>query len=138
MPACTCASSIIDCVIHPTNDFPEVGHVIDDELWGLVLAYLRRPADANTVDGQPVFTFDPVLTSPEQATYNDILALWQANLSHLTPAEYATIRPHLVTIRDHRQMGRNAFMALTATERDRLTYDVQAATTTILLAVLRD
>jgi hypothetical protein len=135
MLGCSCLADV-DCAIHPDNDFPEPGHLIDETLFGLVLVYLRRPADANTVDGEPVFTFTPPLSDPEQATYSDILSRWRANLRHLTTL--ATIRPHLVTIRDHRQMGRNAFMALTATERDRLTYDVQAATTTILLAVLRD
>jgi hypothetical protein len=50
----------------------------------------------------------------------------------------AELRAPVQTIRDLRQMGRNAFMALTAAERDRLLYDAQAATTTILLALLRE
>jgi hypothetical protein len=80
----------------------------------------------------------PDLSPIDLAIVNDIVALLESGMSHLTPAEYANIRPQLVIIRDLRQMGRNAFMALSATERDRLLYDAQAATTTILLAVLRE
>ena len=82
--------------------------------------------------------FDPPLTASEQATYAILVPLARSGIIHLTPAEYADIRAQLVTIRDLRQMGRNAFMALTAAERDRLLYDAQSAATTILLAILRE
>jgi hypothetical protein len=134
MPACTCGSSLIDCAIHPGNTGTPVGQRVDDDLWALVLANLRHPLDA---DGE-TFTFDPPLTAPEQATLDDVLRMFRAGMTDLTLAQYQAIRPHLTTIRDLRQMGRNAFMALTAAERDRLLYDAQAATTTILLAMLRE
>jgi hypothetical protein len=107
-------------------------------LMELASTYIRQPTGAylDSVTG-PVVEFDPVLTSQEQATYDSLVASLDAPLT-LTPTEWAAIRPHLTTIRDLRQMGRAAFMALTAAERDRLVYDAQAATTTILLAMLRD
>lgn len=56
----------------------------------------------------------------------------------LSDDEWTAIRPHLQTLRDLRQMGRNAFMALTAAERDRLLYDALVAQTIVDLAILRD
>jgi hypothetical protein len=134
MPACVCGSTSLQCVIHPGNTGTPTGQVVDDRLWALVLANLRHPLDA---DGE-AFTFEPPLTAQEQATLDDVLRMVRAGMTDLTLAQYQAIRPHLVTIRDLRQMGRNAFMALTAAERDRLLYDAQAATTTILLAMLRE
>lgn len=104
----------------------------------LCARYLRPAAESYVEDGTPVLVFVPVLTTEEQATYATLLALAKSGMSHLTPDEYATVRPQLTVIRDLRQMGRNAFMALTAAERDRALYDAQAATTTILLALLRE
>jgi hypothetical protein len=105
----------------------------------LCRTFLRTPIEyhLDTVTG-PALTFAPPLTAPEQVMYATLLALARSGMQHLTPAEYETIRPQLVVIRDLRQMGRNAFMALTAAERDRLMYDAQSATTTILLALLRE
>ena len=51
---------------------------------------------------------------------------------------YDLVRPDLQTLRDLRQTGRNAFMGLSATERDRLMYDAFTATTRIFLAILRE
>lgn len=51
---------------------------------------------------------------------------------------YNAVRSEMQTLRDLRQMGRNAFMALTAAERDRLIYDALTAQTIIDLAILRD
>lgn len=107
-------------------------------LSALCQEYLRPAASMATEAGVPVLTFEPPLTAPEQATYNTLLALARSGMQHLTPAEYETVRPQLVVLRDLRQMGRSAFMALTAAERDRLMYDAHAATTTVLLALLRD
>jgi hypothetical protein len=106
----------------------------------LCALHLRPPIGSATDDetGDPLLDFDPPLDAQEQTTYDSLLALARSGMEHLTPDEYATIRPQLVIIRDLRQMGRNAFMALTAAERDRLLYDAQAATTTILLALLRE
>jgi hypothetical protein len=99
--------------------------------------HLRAPSNVTMAEGEPLFTFDPPLTSQEQATLDLIIKYVRSGMT-VTYAGYLAIRPHLTTIRDLRQMGRNAFMALTAAERDRLLYDAQAATTTILLAMLRE
>lgn len=72
------------------------------------------------------------------AAETEVVEAFIRSMARLTVADRDAIRPSIVVIRDLRQMGRNAFMALTATERDRLLYDAQAATTTILLAVLRE
>lgn len=91
------------------------------------------PNGGPTVD----ITYDPDLTPEEQATW-DTLAQLATGATLITPAELDTIRPSMVALRDLRQMGRAAFMALTAAERDRLSYDAHVATTMILLAILRD
>lgn len=119
--------------MHPGNTGTPVGQEVDDRLWDSVVVNLRRPSDG---DGE-TFTFAPPLSAQEQGTLDLILAHYRSGLQ-VSYAAYLAIRPNLQTIRDLRQMGRNAFMALTAAERDRLTYDAQAATTTILLALLRD
>jgi hypothetical protein len=80
-------------------------------------------------------TFTPDLTPAQVATLDLVVQAADANLP---TSVYDSVRPHVQTIRDLRQLGRNAFMALTAAERDRLLYDAQAATTTILLALLRE
>lgn len=94
-----------------------------------------------TMEGDGVtdrtIVYTPDLTAPEQAIFDASLALAKAH-QQMSREAYAAIRADIQTVRDLRQMGRNAFMALTATERDRLIYDAQSATTTILLAILRE
>lgn len=80
-------------------------------------------------------TFEVDLSPAEVATLDLIV---QAAAANLPTSVYDSVRPHVQTLRDLRQMGRSAFMALTAVERDRLVYDAQSATTTILLALLRE
>lgn len=104
----------------------------------LVTRYLRRPSDYYSENGALVLVFDPVLTVQEQAALDVIQAMARSKLTDLTPAQYGTIRTNLQTLRAIRQPGRNAFMALTAAERDRLTWDAIDATLTILLAMLRE
>ena len=83
------------------------------------------------------YTFTPDLTA-EQADLFDAY-VGRARLDAPMPVEtYAAVRGELQTLRDLRQMGRAAFMALTAAERDRLGYDAHVATTIVLLALLRD
>lgn len=105
----------------------------------LCQTFLRPPAtyatDGDT--GEPILTFDPPLTTEEQATLANLLGLARSRLD-VAPEDFATIRTNLQTLRDLRQMGRAAFMALTAAERDRLIYDALVADTVIWLAVLRD
>ena len=59
-------------------------------------------------------------------------------LSGMTPDAYDAVRSQVQGLRDLRQMGRNAFMALSAAERDRLMYDALTDVTVVLLAILRD
>jgi hypothetical protein len=99
--------------------------------------YLRPVSNVYMRDGVGVWEFTPPLTTEEAADFELIKRLAARNLD-LTLAEYRTVAPALTLLRDFRQLGRNAFMALTAAERDRLVYDAQSATTTILLALLRD
>lgn len=100
--------------------------------------YLREPVN----EGPPgadsrSFVFTPDLTAEESATLDAILHL-AAGSQPMTPTAYAAVRSDMQTLRDLRQLGRSAFMALTAAERDRLTYDAFTATTRVLLAILRD
>jgi hypothetical protein len=106
------------------------------------VAVVRPPTEARVTADTLTLTFTPDLTAGEVTTVTGIVAdVVGFALSQSTPATlaaYKAIRPDIQNIRDLRQMGRNAFMALSAAERDRLLYDAQAATTTILLALLRE
>jgi hypothetical protein len=106
----------------------------------LATEYIRAPASyaSDSETGAPVLEFDPPLTAEEQTTYVLLVALARSGMAHLSPTEYQTVRTNLASLRDFRQLGRNAFMALTAAERDRMLYDAQTATTIVLLAILRD
>jgi hypothetical protein len=105
----------------------------------LCQTFLRAPDSYATDETtrEPILTFDPPLTPEEQATLANLLGLARSRLD-VAPEDFATIRTNLQTLRDLRQMGRAAFMALTAAERDRLIYDALVADTVIWLAVLRD
>ena len=85
----------------------------------------------------PAILFDPDLTSEETAQFADLIRVARSPLS-ITPTEYQAVRAQIQTLRDLRQMGRNAFMALSAAERDRLMYDAFTATTQVFLSILRD
>ncbi len=85
----------------------------------------------------PAIMFDPDL-SPEETVQFDQPVRVASSPIGITPSEYAAVRTQMQTLRDLRQMGRNAFMALTAAERDRLMYDAFTATTQVLLSILRD
>lgn len=122
-----------------THDVP----IVDGSVQGvaglqdLVVANIRPP-DSVALNGANVtYTFTPDLTTAEAALFDTLASLAKSRLD-VSPADYATIRTNLQTLRDLRQMGRNAFMGLAAAERDRLMYDAQVATTMILLAILRD
>lgn len=117
-----------------TVDLP-VPTIAQSFLSALVEAGIRTPITIGT----PVrsVSWTPDLTVEEQATVDTLLKL-VVGATLITPAEAVAIRDDIVVIRDLRQLGRNAFMALTAADRDRALYDAQAATTTILLAILRE
>jgi hypothetical protein len=57
---------------------------------------------------------------------------------NMTRDQYNAVRAQMQTLRDLRQMGRNAFMGLSAAERDRLIYDAMTSVTIVLLSILRD
>lgn len=67
-----------------------------------------------------------------------LIALIESTGLNMTPATYEDVRTQMQTLRSLRQMGRNAFMGLSAAERDRLMYDAMTCVTIALLAILRD
>ena len=103
-----------------------------------LVTQLLRPAEveAGALVGVETWTWEPDLTVEEQSTLNDLLAMADSPLPSL--AEWRAIRTELQALRSLRQMGRSAFMGLTAAERDRLTYDALVSQTIIDLALLRD
>jgi hypothetical protein len=112
----------------------------DDATWRAAsLAPHYHPPVSNVymANGLGVWEFTPPLTTEEAADFELIKRLAARNLD-LTLDEYRAVSPALQALRDFRQLGRNAFMALTAAERDRLLYDAQTNTTIVLLALLRD
>jgi hypothetical protein len=93
---------------------------------------------AVTLEGTALtITFPTDLSAGDLALVTATVAAMSSAVS-LTRAERDTIRPSVQALRDFRQLGRNAFMALTAAERDRQLYDAQTATTIVLLALLRE
>jgi hypothetical protein len=105
------------------------------------VAALRRPVSYGLDGATLAVTFDPDLSAAEVTTFDSFFVLRETLARQAVPmnaATYATVRPQIQALRDLRQMGRNAFMNLTAAERDRLLYDAQTSTTIILLALLRE
>lgn len=80
-------------------------------------------------------TWNTDLTPAELAIAEEIRG---ALTNRLPSAQYTIIRTEMQALRDLRQLGRNAFMALTAAERDRLTYDALVSITRVLLAMQRE
>lgn len=114
----------------------------DPEFIRLARERLRAPVESWVApvhnwdaNGEFVFTFDPPLDPTEQAQYD---AIRKAVKVAMTPEVYALVRSQMQSLRDLRQMGRAGFMALTAAERDRLTYDALTDVTRVLVALLRD
>lgn len=107
-----------------------------------VMAAVRPPDRNRGLRGLPsaierTLEWDADLTGSELQAVADVRAVARS-AAPMSASQFAAIRGQVQTLRDLRQMGRAGFMALNATERDRLLYDAQAATTTILLALLRD
>jgi hypothetical protein len=78
------------------------------------------------------------LTPQDQVTYEVLLGLARSETARQTPAEFTAIREQLQVLRALRQLGRNAFMALSAAERDRMMYDAMVAVTVILIGQYRE
>jgi len=59
--------------------------------------YLRDPSGYSTdgVTGQPIVSFVPALTAPEQATYDRIANLAKSLVAGITPAEWQAIEPDI-------------------------------------------
>ena len=89
-------------------------------------SFRRVPAVAAQPDGSQVYTYTPDLTPAETATL-DLLVAAAAMSAPVTPVEVQSVRPLIQEGRAFRQLGRNAFMALSAAERDRLLYDTLVA-----------
>lgn len=81
--------------------------------------------------------WNPDLSAADQSTADAIL---RSLLSEepMTTQQYKDVRAQVQVLRDLRQLGRNAFMALPAADRDRMLYDALVAQTIIDLALLRD
>jgi Mn-containing catalase len=109
-------------------------------LVALCVEYLRAPAGSATDDttGDPILDFDPPLTAEEQVTYEILLGLTRSETVRQTPAEFAVVREQLQVLRALRQLGRNAYMGLSAAERDRMMYDAMVAVTIILIGEFRE
>lgn len=108
----------------PADAEPQIAYLIAEQL---------RMATAYS-DG--VYTFEPDLTLAEEAKLADLIAVAQSGL-RMTSDQYDAVRTQMQTLRDLRQMGRNAFMGLSQAERDRALYDAFTATTQVFLAILR-
>lgn len=108
-----------------------------DQVYRLCLIYLREPINEGPPGEDRTFVFDPDLTSEEQATF-DVLLHLAASVEPMQPDAYSAVRSEMQTLRALRQMGRGAFMDLTAAERDRAMYDAFTSVTKVLLAILRD
>jgi hypothetical protein len=106
----------------------------------LCVRFLRSPATWATDDatGDPILDFDPPLDAAEQTTYESLLGLARSETVRQTPAEFTAIREQLQVLRALRQLGRNAYMGLTAAERDRMMYDAMVAVTVILIGQYRE
>lgn len=130
---CACASTV-SCEMHPGNTGTYRDQQVNRALWDLITASIRRPSDGSGT----TFTFTPALSAAEQATLDALLAAFRAGLTDIPQANYAAVKAGLQTLRAIRQPGRNAFMALTAAERDRLCWDAIDAILTVLLAQLRE
>lgn len=101
----------------------------------LCAAHLRAANEQDWEAG--TITFYEDLSPDEEAQLTYLIALARQE-QPVRRATYDSVRPLIQELRAHRQLGRNAFMALTAADRDRMTYDVQVAQTRILLALLRE
>lgn len=115
-----------------TFALPSDSDVRDAVVARLVIRF-RVPTSLN----EESVAFTPDLTTDESATVNDLIRLAIAS-GPWSSAAYAAVRTEMQALRDLRQLGRNAFMALSATERDRMIYDALVAQTIIDLAILRD
>lgn len=111
----------------------------DSAFIALVTENIRKPSGAglDATAENLVVTFDPPLTPTEQQAYDDIIGLVHTR-QVMTLTAYSEVREQMLVLRDLRQLGRNAFVALSAVERDRALYDAQNATTQVLLSILRD
>lgn len=101
--------------------------------------YLRAPdgvaTDSDT--GAVVITFTPPLSSAEQTSYADILAMAKAGIT-LSLTEYQGIKSFLATMRTFQQMSQSDFIALGQNARDRQLFDTVSAVIRVVRTLLRD
>lgn len=97
----------------------------------LCALYLRAPSGYATEDttGDPVLDFEPALSTAEQTTYADLLAMARAHISGLSLAEYQALKPDLAGLRTYQGLA-SPTLAQTAS--------AVKAQTRILRALLRD
>lgn len=113
-----------------------VSNAIGDAVIAACAAQVRRPDGFGTGDTRTL-SWTPDLTAAEAATVDEIIRSASMQ-SPMTAGAYEAVRSQMQTLRALRQMGRNSFMALSQTERDRLIYDNLVAATQVFLSILRD
>lgn len=96
-----------------------------------------QPVSYDDATGEYIVTFTPDLTAQELAVLDDAINLTRSHVT-FTAEEWARIKPEIQNLRSFRQLGRNAFMALTAADRDRMLYDAIVSLTIIDLALVRE
>lgn len=101
--------------------------------------YLRGPVSIATDEttGAPIIVFEPPLTTAEQATYADIVAMAKAGIT-LSLVEYQGIKTFLATMRTFQQMSQSDFIALAQNARDRQLFDVVSALIRVVRTLMRD
>lgn len=111
---------------------------VNDALYdAIVAAGLPLPERQGDPLGDRTFVWDPDLSPQDVQAVDDLLSIVTAG-EPMPLSTYQEVRAQMQVLRDLRQMGRNAYMNLSATDRDRTMYDAMTAVTTVLLAILRD
>lgn len=118
---------------------PTFPDAIAERTVALCRLYLRAPSSYATDEttGAPILNFEPPLTTAEQATYADIVAMAKAGIT-LTLSEYQGIKSFLATMRTFQQMSQSDFIALAQNARDRQLFDVVSALIRVVRTELRD
>lgn len=106
-------------------------------LANMIGANLRPVTSWDNSTTPPTPIFDPPLTTAEQATLASLMALLRTTVD-LSPADWTLIEARLPNLRAFRQQTRNAFMALTQTERDRAIFDALQDIIAVIVALVRD
>lgn len=92
---------------------------------------------SSTVTGPVDIVWTPDFSPEEQATVDTLMKL-AVGSTLLSTADRAALEPRLVALRTFRQQSQSEFMAKTATQRDRESFDAATDLAAIVLRLLRD